>query len=303
MDSVRLVDRDDGRHVLTLSRGFAYPVERVWQAVSTSDELSQWYPATVSISTLVDGGVMDVDYGDGWITTAVITELDPGRVLSFTEQSLEGMPRESDNEIRIELTADDSGCLMHFTQVFDDRPAAASYGAGWIGCLNALDALLADVELAADTTFVARHEELIARLGLDSGKVRSDHTGWEIRFERQLMGVGIPDVWSTLVGEAEPEIGEVVPAAAAPEMLVAGPVVTIESQKSLGFAWLVDGEGAGSVLWTLESGPGGARIVVDQRGMPDTAELIDGFYAGWHRRIEALVAEMLGERDNVSVQA
>jgi uncharacterized protein YndB with AHSA1/START domain len=289
--SLSLTDRPDGRHELTLQQFFAFPVEQLWAAVTTPEQLSRWYPARVTIPDLATGAEMGMDYGDGWTTTATITELDPPRLFAFTERALEAMTGEGDNEIRIALDGEGAGCLMTFTQVFDDRAAAGSYSAGWQGCFAALDAMLSGIEPPADTTARRRHEANLAALGLDRGTLMVGDAGWDVTIARQLMGTPRPALWDALTGGAEPVEGGPVPERMVPAGFEVSPVVAVEPGTMLTYAWLVDGVGgAGSIRWELGDGPGGARITLLHRGTKEHENRAERVLRAWEAHIAEIVA-------------
>src|SRR5256885_12287305 len=133
----------DGRPTLTMERRLAHPRERVWRALTEPKELSQWYPFRADDVDLRVGGTIRFSDEQGGRYDATITELDPPRLLAFriAEPNTPG-GRESDNRMRYELHPDPGGCLLTFTQIFDDRAAAASYAAGWRLCLDAMEVVL-----------------------------------------------------------------------------------------------------------------------------------------------------------------
>jgi hypothetical protein len=71
---------------------------------------------------------------DGWRhlekVWRAITEPERPRVFAFEVPAQEGTPggREGFNGVRFELRPQGDGCLLVFTHVFDDRPAAGGSG-------------------------------------------------------------------------------------------------------------------------------------------------------------------------------
>lgn len=121
----------DGRLVLRSERRLAHSPERVWRAITEPDQLEKWFPAAVEVD-LVTGGKMrftfrekDVDSPDGRVT-----ELDPPRVFAFDW---------GHENLRFELHPEPRGCLLVFTNTFDDRSKSARVGAGWHLCLDMLE--------------------------------------------------------------------------------------------------------------------------------------------------------------------
>jgi uncharacterized protein YndB with AHSA1/START domain len=188
----------DGRAVLRMERRLGHPPEKVWRALTEPAHLNQWYPFQVTALELRAGGRIAFDGGDGAIVEGVVTELDPPRVLAFTQDASAVLEREGDNHLRFELRPDGDGCLLVFTHTFDDRPHAAANAAGWDVCFDALE-LVADgkpVEMPAG--FVERHEAYVEAFGLDQGSAETTPDGWRVRFERQLMQQPVDKVWAAL---------------------------------------------------------------------------------------------------------
>jgi uncharacterized protein YndB with AHSA1/START domain len=236
----------DGRPTLRIERRLAHPPEKVWRAVTEPAHLSKWYPFQATEMTPQVGGKIRFDDGAGTVMDAVITEYDPPRVFAFSEHAPESMPRESDDLIHMELRPDGDGCVLVFTHVFDDRPAAAGYGTGWNACLDALVADLSGMDAPDPGDWVERHEERITTFGLDAGTAESTSDGWVVRFERQLMKQPKEKVWATITGEPKATI--------------------IASEEPT----LLEYDGPdGRVRWELSDGAGGARIVLTHTGAPD----------------------------------
>jgi uncharacterized protein YndB with AHSA1/START domain len=191
----------DERPTLRLERRLPHPAQLVWQALTEPKELSQWYPFRVTDLDLRLGGPITFEDEAGNTYHAVITELDPRRLLAFhiAQPNVPG-GRERDNHLTFELRPDPAGCLLIFTHVFADRPAAASYAAGWGFCLDALESLLAGEPITPPTpeAMHAAHESQVAALRLDEGTLEPTATGWRLRFERQFMMIDTATVHSGL---------------------------------------------------------------------------------------------------------
>jgi uncharacterized protein YndB with AHSA1/START domain len=190
-----------GRPTLRIERRLGHAPELVWRALTEPKELSQWYPFQAAEMDLRVGGTIGFEDEEGGRYDATITELEPRRVLAFRVPE-PGVPggRETDNRLRFELRPDPDGCLLILTHVFDDRAAAASYAAGWQGCLDGMETLLAGdpVDPLDPATMIARHETFVRQFGLDRATVDTTSGGWTLRFERQLMMRDIDTVRSAL---------------------------------------------------------------------------------------------------------
>jgi uncharacterized protein YndB with AHSA1/START domain len=268
--------RTDGdKHVLVLERRFTHPPEKVWRALVEPEHLGQWFPATMEMELAVGAKITfrfgpddDPMYGE-------ITDFDPPRTFGYSWES---------EHLRWDLAPEGDGCKLTLTQTFDDRPAAASYAAGWLGCFEYLEVVLAggkpfgadggsSVDHAISFEMQAEHERWIAKLGLDAGTVDADG----VRYERQLVK-GPLDVWEVLSGGTVVEIGGAVPAGFVPAGVTVGEILVAEPPDVLATS---------SVRWTLRDGNGGARLVVTHAGGDATA------LAAWRAHIEALAARLV----------
>ncbi|ETK34935.1 SRPBCC family protein [Microbispora sp. ATCC PTA-5024] len=266
---------EGGRTVLRMERTLAHPVEKVWRAVTRPAELAHWYPFPVAELDLQVGGKIRFTNQDGTTADGVVTEADRPRVFAFRQDAPAGMRYEGETEIRIELRPEEGGCLLVFTQVFHDRPAAASYASGWQVCLDALEATLDDrpVRLPEDN-FPHLHESYVAAFGLAEGTAERDGDGWRVRFERQLTRP-VEEVWRRLGGPSA-RVGAPAP----------GPYGTISGVEDRALLEAEDGR----VRWELSQGTGhGARLTVTETGLADPAPAL----AAWRDRIEALARDLL----------
>lgn len=145
----------DGRPALRFERMLAYPVERVWRAISEPRELERWFPAAADW-TPATGETFEA-YG----ATGEVTEVDPPHRLAWTF----GGERYS-----FELAAQKGGCQLVFTHVFDDRALAAQTAAGWETYLSRLEPHLAGgclSEEQAHEPWEQVHEHYAKRFGVD----------------------------------------------------------------------------------------------------------------------------------------
>ncbi|WP_027942357.1 SRPBCC domain-containing protein [Amycolatopsis taiwanensis] len=125
----------DGRLALRFERTLAFPVERVWRAVSEPAELARWFPAVVDWTpatgeTFEAGGA-----------TLEVTEVDPPHLLAWTYAG---------QLQRFELSEHEGGCRLVFTHVIDDRRLSAQTATGWQTYLFRLDSLLAGEDLSEE---------------------------------------------------------------------------------------------------------------------------------------------------------
>ncbi len=173
--------------------------------------------------------------------------------------------------LRWELQPDTSGCLLRFTHTFDDRAGAASFAAGWHGCLDALGTLLdGQPGEIASPDWAARHAEYVERFGLATGTVERTADGWLICSERQLTAP-LATVWAELTATGqespnagEPLVGENPPLRVTNGYVPAGAITAVAPPMLLEYSWQAAGEPAGQVRWALSNGPGCARLKLTQ---------------------------------------
>jgi uncharacterized protein YndB with AHSA1/START domain len=119
----------DGRPALRLERRLDHSIERVWRAVTAPDELARWFVAEVPW-TPTAGEEFEAGGHSGRVTA-----LEPPRLIAWTWHV---------ERYSFELTADDDGCVLVFTHVFN--PAYGpdwQHAAGWDMYFDRLDAHLA----------------------------------------------------------------------------------------------------------------------------------------------------------------
>ncbi|MEV4293193.1 SRPBCC family protein [Microbispora rosea] len=276
---------------LRMERRLAHPQEKVWRAVTEPDRLGQWFPFTVVEMDLRVGGKITFD-GGGTTMDAEITEFDPPRLFAFVQHAPREMPREGDNVLRFELLPEEGGCLLVFTQVFHDRPAAASYASGWQVCLDAMEAIVGGrAPEWPEGNFAHLHEAYVEAFGLAEGSAERPGErlgeqaggGWRVRFERQLTRP-VEEVWAAAGAPAA------TPGAPVPGGLGEGIVTAVGKPAAELPAYVESGEQGRHVRWELSQGTGhGARLVVTETGLPDP----DGPLRAWRDRIEALARRLL----------
>lgn len=282
----------DGRPAVRIERRLAHPPGKVWRAITDPEQLSQWYPFRVTELELRVGGTITFDDGAGMVMSATVVELDEPRVFAFSEHAPEGMHRESDDLVRMEIVPDGAGCTLVFTHVFDDRPAAASYCTGWNACLDALMMLVAGRDIAVDGDMAARHEEFATRFRLSAGVAEVTADGWRVRFERQLTRPAAT-VWAELGGTGAGKPGAEVPSGFRVPAFDPGSITDLATERTLEYPWLGgDGHPAGRVRWEFSAGIGqGARVVLTQTGTGEQAR--DTALRQWESHLDEFAAALL----------
>ncbi len=136
-DNHAVLQERDGRPALLFERVLAHSPERVWQALTTHDELFDWHPTPFELDpspTAPDGRIM-------FIPTPGAPEMPDGRVLEYDPPRLL-VHTWGEDELRWELRPDGGGCVLRLTHTFEDRFKAARDAAGWHLCLGALSSSL-----------------------------------------------------------------------------------------------------------------------------------------------------------------
>ena len=145
----------DGRPALRFERTLDHSVERVWRAISDPAELERWFPAAADW-TPATGEIFEAYGGSG-----EVTEVDAPHRLSWTFAG---------DRYSFELAAEEGGCRLIFTHVFDDRSLAAQTAAGWETYLSRLEPHLAGGHLSeadAHQPWEELHERYAERFGVD----------------------------------------------------------------------------------------------------------------------------------------
>jgi uncharacterized protein YndB with AHSA1/START domain len=278
---------DDGRSVLRFQRRLAHPVDKVWSAITQPAHLANWFPSQVEMDFRIGGKLRFVfAHGEGPTLDGEILELDPPHVFAYSWD---------DSVLRFELLPEADGCTLVFTHTFADRPAAASFAAGWTACLDHLDALL-DGKPGEVTSppWQELHEDYVERFGLLEGTLERTGGYWTLRFERQLTRPAA-EVWTAMLdgaGDAPPKLGDPAPSGLTNRFVLAGPVIAVEPPRLLEYAWRSGERDAGRVRWSLSDGQGGARLVLTQSFPVALQEQRSTLLAAWHTWIE-LLAERL----------
>lgn len=132
MSEMGTVTRQGDTATVEFERWIDATHEAVWQAISTAEGLATWLsPATVD---LVDGGSVDLDFGEDGLAGGTIIELVPGTVLEFEW----GFPGEPDSILRLELAPSRGGTTLTLRHRLLPGDQAVGYGAGWHAHLDQL---------------------------------------------------------------------------------------------------------------------------------------------------------------------
>ena len=132
----RLGRDDAGRWTLTFTRSLGHPPAAVWTAIVSPAGLAAWAPYAPDRPLDVVGpvGLTPVNWDDDPAAGEVLEVEAPHRlVLDWGGGSL----------LHWTLVPTATGTDLTLVHVFDDRPTAADYGAGWHVCLDAAVAAVA----------------------------------------------------------------------------------------------------------------------------------------------------------------
>ncbi|MBM7774577.1 uncharacterized protein YndB with AHSA1/START domain [Actinokineospora baliensis] len=244
----------DGSHPrLRFERHLSHPVDKVWRAITEPEGLSAWFPAAVA----VDGVELTFTFPDGSTSSGTVTTLTLNQRFTFVWEG---------ETLDFTVTPTDAGTLLVFTHHFADRAGAASFAAGWDGCLAALVHTLDGSPLPVHD-WAAAHERYAARFDLLRGTAEPDPDGtWRVHFERQLTAPA---------------------AAVAPRLAAITPLPATTSDTGLRAEH--DGQ---TVHIDLSPGPGGARLRLTHAGLaePDLVATL----VHWHTAIHGLAADLMG---------
>ena len=152
--------KKDTQVELRFERRLAHPPEKVWRALTDSQELAHWFPARIE-GARESGAELRFFFEEGAPGSGRISVFDPPRLLQY---SWDG------DVLRWELRPEGTGCLLVFTTVPGDRANAARDATGWHFCLDNLEAAV-DGNPAAGfdkERFSALNAEYAARFGLGS---------------------------------------------------------------------------------------------------------------------------------------
>jgi uncharacterized protein YndB with AHSA1/START domain len=137
----KLIEVGGDRVGVRFERRLAHPPERVWRAVTETEELAKWFPARPEIAgERRVGAELTFTYpgNEEPPETGEILELDEPRVFAFNWRP------GSDGEaqlLRFELEPDGDGTKLVFTHELP-RPDSAKVAAGWQLCLDDLELAL-----------------------------------------------------------------------------------------------------------------------------------------------------------------
>ncbi len=124
----------DGRPAVRFERTYPHPIDRVWTAVTESEDLGKWFPSGVTHEARAGGSIEFAGDPYSDVNSGTILEYEPKTRFAFTWGPDE-----------VHLTLEDLGDCCRFTliNVLEAADAAARNASGWTVCLSELDKVLA----------------------------------------------------------------------------------------------------------------------------------------------------------------
>jgi uncharacterized protein YndB with AHSA1/START domain len=149
-----------GGHRLMFRRRIDATVDTVWRVLAEPDLRDRWYPAELRFEGAVGGWARERFPGAPMpLPDGTLTAWDPPHRLAFTMEADPGSNEPSvrhPQDVVIELEADGAAARLTFDYGFGDRSLAATLGAGWHVCVDAIAALAEGRAAEGDHTEVRR---------------------------------------------------------------------------------------------------------------------------------------------------
>ncbi|MDI1435768.1 SRPBCC domain-containing protein [Polyangium sorediatum] len=150
-----------GNHVeLRFERRLAHAPEKVWRALTETQELAHWFPARIEGAREAGAG-LQFFFEEGAPGAGKLLVFEPPRLLEYTWEG---------DVLRWELVPEGKGCLLIFTTIPAERANVARDATGWHFCLDNLEAAVDGTPAAGfdKARFSALNAEYAARFGLGS---------------------------------------------------------------------------------------------------------------------------------------
>lgn len=130
---------EDGHIALRFERQLRCPIQKVWQAITESHMLPNWFPADLQGVRAAGERIRIVSFAGRFAPAeGRFIVFEPGRMLEYTWGK---------ETLRWGLRATENGCVLVFVNVLDDQATAigaSDIAAAWHACLDVLGFVLAN---------------------------------------------------------------------------------------------------------------------------------------------------------------
>ncbi len=154
----------DGRYELRFVRELSHPLEKVWEAVTSPEGLSAWFPFDVV-------GERRRARPCGSSSARARARRSRARWSSSRRGRRWSSSGTSDETLRLELEASGPGCVLTLINRFDEVGKAARDAAGWHACLDALEASLAGASIDTGAVWGEVHPDYVSRFGPEAATI------------------------------------------------------------------------------------------------------------------------------------
>ena len=145
-------------YCINIEREYAFPVDRVWDAISTGEGISAWMKYEATLERRI-GGRIFVDFKSEGNLEGVVCEWEPERVFAYTW----GL-----SVVRWVLEPREGGTRLRFTNSHVTPDILMGFAAGWHAFIDHLGPFL------AGKTVEDRYEELMKTYGDQYGHLLDD---------------------------------------------------------------------------------------------------------------------------------
>ncbi|HEY2296925.1 MAG TPA: SRPBCC family protein [Jatrophihabitans sp.] len=157
------LERIGDRWRLRFRRELRHDPDRVWRALTSTDELAAWFPDGIRGEWQVGARLT---FGSDHVGEfhGEVLRVEPPRVLEYTW---------GPDVLRWEIEPTAAGSVLTLLDTFVEQGKAARDGAGWHVCLDALEAHLDDAQPAADpsTVWTSVHPEYVSDFGPEASSI------------------------------------------------------------------------------------------------------------------------------------
>ncbi len=156
----------EGRPSLHFERLLAHPRQRVWRAITDSDELRRWFPADLQGERTPGAAIRITSFTGRFAPSAGrFIACEPCVLLEYTW---------GNELLRWELQVDKAGCVLAFTNFLDDNAVdigIANIASAWHACFDVLDFVLAEENppYTTDDRFAQISPDYVDRMGHENG--------------------------------------------------------------------------------------------------------------------------------------